>query len=99
MHNLAIDTITLAIGQVRMFKEGLEMMTAPDGRRWKVFRRRLAWRPPGRPGGYRNWDNTARLWWGDLYPFCPDELLTELNGAAGYSRITPLLRRCRTQKR
>ena len=47
MHNLAIDTITLAIGQVRMFKEGLEMMTAPDGRRWKVFRRRLAWRPPG----------------------------------------------------
>ncbi|MFC7264108.1 MULTISPECIES: hypothetical protein [Streptomyces] len=53
----------------------------------------------GVPGGYRIWDNTGRRWWGDLYELCPDELLTELNGAARNERITALLKRYRAQKR
>ncbi len=36
----------------------------------------------GAPGGYRLWDNKARLWWGDLYEPCPDELVAELNTSA-----------------
>jgi hypothetical protein len=51
------------------------------------------------PGGYRIWDNTGRRWWGDLYELCPDELLTELNGAARNERITALLKHYRAQKR
>ncbi|MEU4694784.1 hypothetical protein [Actinoplanes sp. NPDC023714] len=53
----------------------------------------------GVPGGYRVWDNRGRRWWGDLYEVCPDDLLTELNGAADPARITALLRRYRAQRR
>jgi hypothetical protein len=53
----------------------------------------------GVPGGYRIWDNRAGRWWGDHYEVCPDDLLTELNGAADPERITALLRRYRATKR
>ncbi|MEU1195869.1 hypothetical protein ABZ446_06555 [Streptomyces sp. NPDC005813] len=53
----------------------------------------------GVPGGYRIWDNRGRRWWGDLYELCPDDLLTELNGAADGERIAGLLRRYRGLKR
>lgn len=53
----------------------------------------------GVPGGYRIWDNRGRRWWGELYELCPDDLLTELNGAAAPDRITALLRRYRTTRR
>ncbi len=53
----------------------------------------------GVPGGYRIWDNRGHRWWGDLYELCPDDLLTELNGAADRDRITALLKRCRALKR
>jgi hypothetical protein len=53
----------------------------------------------GVPGGYRIWDSKSRRWWGDFYELCPDDLLTELNGAARYDRITALLKRYRAQKR
>ena len=53
----------------------------------------------GVPGGYRIWDNGGRRWWGDLYELCPDDLLTELNGARDHERITALLRRYRALKR
>jgi hypothetical protein len=53
----------------------------------------------GVPGGYRIWDNKARRWWGEFCEHCPDELLTELNGAGDYAKITALLRHYRAQKR
>jgi hypothetical protein len=53
----------------------------------------------GVPGGYRIWDNKARRWWGDLYEFCPDDLLHELNGARDNDKITALLKRYRVMKR
>ncbi|BCY12010.1 hypothetical protein [Actinoplanes sp. L3-i22] len=53
----------------------------------------------GVPGGYRIYDNKGRRWWGDHYEVCPDELLSELNGAADPDRITELLRRYRAVKR
>jgi hypothetical protein len=62
-----------------------------------VSRRRYVAR--GVPGGYRIWDNRGRRWWGDLYELCPDDLLTELNGAADQVRITALMKRYRAQKR
>jgi hypothetical protein len=62
-----------------------------------VGRRRYVAR--GVPGGYRIWDNKARRWWGDLYELCPDDLLTELNGAANYEKITALLKRYRALRR
>lgn len=62
-----------------------------------VSRRRYVAR--GVPGGYRIWDNRGRRWWGDLYELCPDDLLTELNGAADQDRITALLKRYRALKR
>lgn len=53
----------------------------------------------GVPGGYRIWDNRARRWWGDLYQFCPDALLAELNGSRNSEKIAALLKRYRTLKR
>lgn len=53
----------------------------------------------GVSGGYRIWDNTARRWWGDLYEFCPDDLLDELNDGKDHERITALLKRYRALKR
>ncbi|MDX3408535.1 hypothetical protein PV708_20310 [Streptomyces sp. ME02-6977A] len=53
----------------------------------------------GVPGGYRIWDTKGGRWWGDLYELCPDDLLTELNGAADRARVTALLKRYRTLKR
>jgi len=53
----------------------------------------------GVPGGYRIWDNKRRRWWGDLYEFCPDDLLNELNADADYQKITALLKRYKAQKR
>ncbi|CAM5645059.1 hypothetical protein SVIOM342S_00629 [Streptomyces violaceorubidus] len=53
----------------------------------------------GVPGGYRIWDDKGRRWWGDLYELCPDDLLTELNGAAGQARLTVPLKRYRALKR
>ncbi|MEV6588301.1 hypothetical protein [Streptomyces acidicola] len=53
----------------------------------------------GVPGGYRIWDNRRRGWWGDHYELCPDDLLTELNGAADQKKITALLKRYRALKR
>ncbi|MDG9691924.1 hypothetical protein ACH4NS_05250 [Streptomyces mutabilis] len=53
----------------------------------------------GVPGGYRIWDNRGHRFWGDLYELCPDDLLTELNGAADRDRITALLKRYRALKR
>ncbi|CAM5450332.1 putative protein OS=Streptomyces tendae OX=1932 GN=GUR47_12995 PE=4 SV=1 [Streptomyces tendae] len=49
------------------------------------------------PGGYRIWDDKGRRWWGDLYELCPDDLLTELNGAAGQVRLTVPLKRYRAR--
>ncbi|GAA1857668.1 hypothetical protein [Actinomadura bangladeshensis] len=62
-----------------------------------MSRRRFVAR--GVPGGYRIWDNKARRWWGDLYDLCPDDLLSELNGAADPEKIAVLLKRYRTLKR
>jgi len=53
----------------------------------------------GVPGGYRIWDNRGHRYWGDHYELCPDDLLTELNGAADRDRITALLKRYRALKR
>lgn len=53
----------------------------------------------GVPGGYRIWDNKTRRYWGELYELCPDDLLTELNGARDYARITALLKRYRALRR
>lgn len=53
----------------------------------------------GVPGGYRIWDNRGRRFWGDHYELCPDDLLSELNGAADREAITELLKRYRTLKR
>ncbi|WP_329467908.1 hypothetical protein [Streptomyces sp. NBC_01431] len=53
----------------------------------------------GVPGGYRIWDNKGHRWWGDHYQLCPDDLLTELNSGADYTRITALLKKYRAQKR
>ncbi|WP_280714773.1 hypothetical protein [Kitasatospora sp. MAP5-34] len=53
----------------------------------------------GVPGGYRIWDNTVRRWWGDHYEFCPDDLLSELNGEANPEKLTALLKRYRALKR
>ncbi|MER5946060.1 hypothetical protein ABT127_08360 [Streptomyces sp. NPDC001904] len=53
----------------------------------------------GVPGGYRVWDNRGHRWWGDHYELCPDDLLTELNGAADQDRITALLKRYRALRR
>ena len=53
----------------------------------------------GAPGGFRIWDNKAGRWWGDHYEVQPDELVTELNGAADPARITDLLKRYRSMKR
>ncbi|MFE9058802.1 hypothetical protein [Streptomyces mutabilis] len=53
----------------------------------------------GVPGGYRIWDNRGHRFWGDLYELCPDDLLSELNGAADRDRITALLKRYRALKR
>lgn len=53
----------------------------------------------GVPGGYRIWDSRGRKWWGEVYEFCPDDLLTELNGDADYQKVTALLRRYRVLKR
>jgi hypothetical protein len=53
----------------------------------------------GVPDGYRIWDNRARRWWGDHYETCPDDLLTELNGAHDPDKITALLNRYRAMKR
>ncbi|MFJ4469994.1 hypothetical protein ACIP2X_21330 [Streptomyces sp. NPDC089424] len=36
---------------------------------------------------------------GDLYEFCPDDLLAELNGAADSARLTALLKRYRALRR
>ncbi|MBQ0890884.1 hypothetical protein KBZ94_39225 [Streptomyces sp. RM72] len=62
-----------------------------------MSRRRYVTR--GVPGGYRIWDSKGRRWWGDHYELCPDDLLTELNGAADQARLTALLKRCRALKR
>ena len=53
----------------------------------------------GVPGGYRFRDTKGGRWWGDLYELCPDDLLTELNGAADRARVTALLKRYRALKR
>ncbi|MBH5134029.1 hypothetical protein ABZT26_27325 [Streptomyces sp. NPDC005395] len=53
----------------------------------------------GVPGGYRIWDTKGRRWWGDHYELCPDDLLTELNGAADQARVSALLKRYRALKR
>ncbi|RKE11201.1 hypothetical protein C8E86_6125 [Catellatospora citrea] len=53
----------------------------------------------GVPGGWRIWDDKARRWWGDQYEVQPDDLVTELNGAGDYARVTALLRRYRATKR
>lgn len=53
----------------------------------------------GVPGGWRIWDNKARRWWGDQYEVQPDDLVTELNGAGDYMRVTALLKRYRATKR
>jgi hypothetical protein len=53
----------------------------------------------GAPGGYRVWDNRLKRYWGDLYELCPDDLLTELNGAKDPARLTALLRRYRAARR
>ncbi|MFD9722549.1 hypothetical protein [Streptomyces sp. NPDC059072] len=53
----------------------------------------------GVPGGYRIWDNKGQRWWGDHYELCPDDLLTELNGAAEPAKLTALLKQYRAQKR
>lgn len=53
----------------------------------------------GVPGGYRVWDGRARRWWGDLYEFCPDELIAELNGGHDPERITALTRQARAHRR
>lgn len=49
--------------------------------------------------GYRIWDNKARRWWGDLYDFCPDALLDELNGDRDPARLTALMKRYRAERR
>ena len=64
---------------------------------YSVSRRQYVAR--GVPGGYRIWDNKRRRWWGDLYEFCPDDLLNELNADADYQKTTALLKRYRAQKR
>jgi hypothetical protein len=69
----------------------------PDAYGHPVGRRRYVAR--GVPGGYRIWDNRGHRFWGDLYELCPDDLLTELNGAADRDRITALLKRYRALKR
>ena len=53
----------------------------------------------GVAGGYRIWDSKGQRFWGDLYDFCPDDLIAELNGKANPDRITELLKRYRSQKR
>ena len=53
----------------------------------------------GVPGGYRIWDNKGQRFWGDLYDYCPDDLIDELNGQADPAQITALLKRYRSQKR
>jgi hypothetical protein len=52
-----------------------------------MARRRYVLR--GVPGGWRIWDNTARRFWGELYEVCPDELVAELNGHAGFAAGLP----------
>lgn len=53
----------------------------------------------GVPGGYRIWDNRGQRHWGDHYELCPDDLLTELNGAKRPERLTELQRRYRAAER
>ncbi|MEV0828532.1 hypothetical protein [Nonomuraea rubra] len=53
----------------------------------------------GVPGGYRIWDNRTRCWWGDHSELCPDDLLTELNGARDHDKVTALLKRYRAMER
>jgi hypothetical protein len=53
----------------------------------------------GVPGGYRVWDNRGRRYWGDHFELCPDDLLTELNGARRPERLTEIQRRYRAAKR
>lgn len=65
---------------------------------------RVTWRPGGAlrmgvPGGYRIWHNRGQRFWGDLYHYCPDDLLDELNGQSNPDKITALLKRYRIQKR
>ncbi|MGW3346610.1 hypothetical protein ACWDA3_25125 [Nonomuraea rubra] len=43
-------------------------------------------------------DNRTRRWWGDHYELCPDDLLTELNGARDLDKVTALLKRYRAMK-
>ena len=73
--------------------------TARGGAGNRGDREQEALRRPGRPGGYRIWDNRGHRWWGDFYELCPDGLLTELNGQADQARITALMKRYRAQKR
>jgi hypothetical protein len=40
-----------------------------------------------------SWDNKTRRWRGDLDELCPDDLLTELNGAKDYKKSPILLER------
>ena len=53
----------------------------------------------GVPGGYRIWNRKSKVWWGDHYELCPDDLIAELNGANDPARITALLRHYRALKR
>jgi len=54
----------------------------------------------GVPGGYQIWDTRLDRRWGDpLYELCPDDLLTELNGAKHYARVTALITMYRVAKR
>jgi hypothetical protein len=62
-----------------------------------MARRRYVLR--GVPGGWRIWDNTARRFWGELYEVCPDELVDELNGHAGFAAVTALTKQARGARR
>ncbi|WP_199548353.1 hypothetical protein [Streptomyces sp. N35] len=53
----------------------------------------------GVPGGYRIWNRRPGRWWGEVYETCPDDLLTELNGARDPARVVELQRRYRALKR
>jgi hypothetical protein len=53
----------------------------------------------GITGGYRIWNNKSNKWWGELYEFCPDDLLEELNGEKRPDKIVELQREAKKAKR
>ena len=42
--------------------------------------------------GWRIWDNTIRLWWGERYLELPEQLLEELNAGKDPERLLQLQR-------